>query len=130
MNGPIVFKPDDRELEFYIRGELKEPPSWSRLGLQYHDGQEIRCGRTCACEGTECEKKKCSRTRARAKRKCTCEKQTSESCVDTIMKKEEIKYFEEDWKNLWKPQDPIIKDASDDFFLFNSRFGPLKAQIL
>ena len=34
------------------------------------------------------------------------------------MKKEEVKYFEEDWKNLWKPQDTIIKAQSENFFVW------------
>ena len=93
MNGPTVIKPDRK---FHIGGE------------------QIRCGRTCACE---CEKK-CSRSQARASRKCACEKKTSETCVDTVMKKAGIKKFDEDWENLWKPQDDIIKAQSDNFFVW------------
>jgi hypothetical protein len=88
MNGPIVIKPD---WEFRIGGE------------------QIRCGRTCACE---CEKK-CGHEGA-------CEKKTSKTCVDTVMKKEEVKKFEEDWKNLWKPKDTTIKAQSDKFFVWET----------
>ena len=118
MNGLIVIKPDR---EVYKGGELEVSPS-APLGSRYTPGVKIKCGRKCACE---CEKM-CRRTRAR---KCNCEKKTSKTCVDNAMKKEEVKKFEEKWEKLWKPQDNIIKDASDDFFLFDSRFGPLESEI-
>ena len=100
MNGPIVIKPDRK---FYIGSE------------------EIRCGRTCDCEcGKKCSlsQARATRSRARASRKCTCEKKTSETCADTVMKKKRVKKFDEDWENLWKPQDDIIKAQSDKFFVW------------